>query len=215
MTMTFEKRNLENIAKLADHTKAAALKWHKYLAANKIDVLIYETIRSVETQRANVRKGASKTMRSYHLVGQALDFVPIIQGEADWAGYNSPAMKKAIKEAKRLGFTWGADWDNDGQTSDEKFIDSPHLQFAYKGYGTDTFGEWTEPKSKPEPKYPGYPLKERSTNTVDTQRIQKKLKIKTDGVFGPKTKAAVKAFQKERGLKVDGIVGEKTWKVMF
>ncbi len=32
-----------------------------------------------------------------------------------------------------------------------------------------------------------------------------------DGRFGPKTKAAVNAFQSDSGLDVDGIVGPKTW----
>lgn len=39
--------------------------------------------------------------------------------------------------------------------------------------------------------------------------------LKDDGVFGPKTEAAVKAYQKMRGLKVDGIVGPKTWGEML
>ncbi|HHW38714.1 MAG TPA: M15 family metallopeptidase [Bacillales bacterium] len=137
MTLTYYKRNLDNINKLADHTKILALKWHDYLVKNDINILIYETIRSVETQRENVRKGASKTMKSYHLVGQALDFVPVnSKGQSDWNGYNQPKIKQAIMEAKKLGFEWGGDW--------KSFIDKPHLQFNHKGYGTDTFGKYIE-----------------------------------------------------------------------
>ena len=32
-----------------------------------------------------------------------------------------------------------------------------------------------------------------------------------DGIFGPKTEAAVKSFQRGKGLTVDGIVGPRTW----
>ncbi len=35
--------------------------------------------------------------------------------------------------------------------------------------------------------------------------------LKEDSIFGPKTLAAVHAFQKSKGLTSDGIVGEKTW----
>lgn len=130
--MHYDKRNLENIAKLADNTRAAALKWYDFLVKNEIGVLIYETIRDIETQRANVKKGASQTMKSYHLVGQALDFVPVVDRDrTDWNGYKRPEIVKAIAEAKRLGFEWGGDW--------KTFVDRPHLQFNYKGYGTDTF----------------------------------------------------------------------------
>jgi peptidoglycan hydrolase-like protein with peptidoglycan-binding domain len=32
-----------------------------------------------------------------------------------------------------------------------------------------------------------------------------------DGDFGPRTEAAVKAYQQDRGVQVDGIVGDQTW----
>jgi peptidoglycan hydrolase-like protein with peptidoglycan-binding domain len=32
-----------------------------------------------------------------------------------------------------------------------------------------------------------------------------------DGDFGPKTEAAVKAYQQDRGIEADGIVGDQTW----
>lgn len=47
-------------------------------------------------------------------------------------------------------------------------------------------------------------------NLLQTLLNQHGYKLKVDGIFGPKTLAAVKDFQKKNGLKVDGIVGPKT-----
>jgi peptidoglycan hydrolase-like protein with peptidoglycan-binding domain len=43
------------------------------------------------------------------------------------------------------------------------------------------------------------------------EEIQAKVGVKVDGDFGPKTEAAVRAFQREAGLVPDGIVGPRTW----
>jgi peptidoglycan hydrolase-like protein with peptidoglycan-binding domain len=39
--------------------------------------------------------------------------------------------------------------------------------------------------------------------------------VTVDGIFGPKTDAAVRAFQMDKHLSVDGIVGPKTWSALI
>ncbi|ECL0798211.1 M15 family peptidase [Listeria monocytogenes] len=143
MTSYYYSRSLANVNKLADNTKAAARKLLDWSESNGIEVLIYETIRTKEQQAANVASGASQTMRSYHLVGQALDFAMTKGKTVDWDAYRSDKGKKFVAKAKSLGFEWGGDWSG--------FVDNPHLQFNFKGYGTDTFGKGasTSNSSKP------------------------------------------------------------------
>lgn len=132
--MLYDTRNRTNLDKLADNTKAKAYQLYEYCMDNKIQILIYETIRTKEKQAENVRKGVSKTMKSYHIVGQALDWVLVdSKKNALWNGYNSKDAQRVIKYAKSIGFEWGGDWKN--------FYDAPHLQYNYKGYESDTYGK--------------------------------------------------------------------------
>ena len=50
---------------------------------------------------------------------------------------------------------------------------------------------------------------------ADVKKLQEKLGVEAIGKFGPKTEAAVKAWQKANGLKDDGIVGPATWAKLF
>ena len=49
----------------------------------------------------------------------------------------------------------------------------------------------------------------------DVKKLQAKLGLGADGVFGSGTEAAVKKWQSSNGLTSDGIVGEGTWVKMF
>ncbi|MCP3764085.1 M15 family metallopeptidase [Domibacillus sp. A3M-37] len=130
-TPYYHQRNLGNLEDLAPNTRNAAMKWYQYCIDNKIDVLIYETIRTVAQQRENIKNKKSKTMKSYHLVGQALDFMPVKNGIALWAkaDYAKRPFLTAIEYAEKLGFESGYRWG----------WDAPHLQFNYKDYGTISF----------------------------------------------------------------------------
>lgn len=196
-TMMNEKRNLENMNKLAPHTRDAALKWYDKLKIEQIEVLVYETIRTLEKQKENLANGKSETLKSYHLVGQALDWVLINKnGTALWDDYKTVKGKRVVELAKMYGFLSGGDW--------KTLKDYPHLEFHYKGYGTDV---------KERVPFPG------TTHEGDkgelVEKIQTALHIKADGIFGPLTTRAVKDFQLANKLSVDGLVGPKTFDKLF
>ena len=57
------------------------------------------------------------------------------------------------------------------------------------------------------------PLKNGSKGDL-VKQIQKSLKLKVDGQFGPGTEKAVKAFQSSKGLSATGIVDSNTFKAI-
>lgn len=132
---TLSSRSLHNLEGV--HPKLVEVV-HRALEITQQDFTVVEGLRSLETQKAYVAKGVSKTMRSYHLqqkdgYGHAVDLYPYYNGsvqvEAPFSRYKMIA-DAMLAAAKELGVvvTWGADWDRDGDMSDHSFIDSPHYQ---------------------------------------------------------------------------------------
>ena len=127
----YGKRSLENLAECHVNLQKIA---HLALKYTTVDFTITEGVRSTAEQAEMVKKGVSKTTKSYHLdskdgvidgKGMALDFYPIVDGklevnaEAKYFKAVADAFKQAAEE---LGFriTWGGDWKNGW--------DKPHIQ---------------------------------------------------------------------------------------
>ena len=71
----------------------------------------------------------------------AIDVAPGWEGPLKWSdtkGFEAVgrAFVATAKELK-IPIRWGADWDMDGKTTDEKFVDFPHIELhpwrTYKG----------------------------------------------------------------------------------
>ena len=110
MSKTFSQRSIKAMIGVhPDLVKVA----YRALALCDSDFTVIEGVRTLEKQREYFAKGASKTMKSYHLLhedgfGHALDIYPYYDGsvqcEAPYAKFKeiSVAMKSAAKE---LGVT--------------------------------------------------------------------------------------------------------------
>lgn len=77
-----------------------------------IMVMIVDTKRTVDEQRANVAKGVSWTMNSKHLTGDAIDICPYetyaLHGpdKLQWDGAD-PVWTRIGEIGQRLGLKWG------------------------------------------------------------------------------------------------------------
>ncbi|MCU0882963.1 MAG: M15 family metallopeptidase [Hyphomonadaceae bacterium] len=98
---------------------------------------VIDGLRTVERQKELVRIGASKTMRSRHLTGHAVDIVPLVDLDRDgkleteelfsWPLIRQLApVVKAAAQAERVAIEWGGDW--------RSFKDGPHWQLSWKAY---------------------------------------------------------------------------------
>ena len=93
-----------------------------------IGFTVIEGLRSLERQKQLVAAGASKTLKSRHLTGHAVDLAALVGKDIrwDWPLYEILAerMKRAA-EAEALPLEWGGDW---------AFKDGPHFQLPLDKY---------------------------------------------------------------------------------
>ena len=83
--------------------------------------MIVEGVRTEERQRQLFREGKSKTLRSKHLSGRAVDIAPIVDGKVSWNWKDfAPLINcaKAVAAEQRVDMEFGFDWG----------WDAPHLE---------------------------------------------------------------------------------------
>ena len=84
------------------------------LAASPVDFAVHDGMRTREEQEAHVASGASKTMDSKHLVGDAVDLVPYLRGALRWEWapiYQIAGVVRAAAIARGIRLRWGGAWD--------------------------------------------------------------------------------------------------------
>ncbi len=82
-----------------------------------VDFTVLEGLRTKERQAYLVKKGASKTMRSRHLTGHAVDIAPIVNGKVSWVMKDYKPIVDAVKQAAlefKIPMEHGYDWGWDG-----------------------------------------------------------------------------------------------------
>lgn len=90
---------------------------------SEVDFIITEGVRTLERQKQLFDEKKSKTMKSYHLTGNAVDVAALVDGKVSWDWGLYEKIAKAFKQAaeeQKVKITWGGDW--------KTFKDGCHFQ---------------------------------------------------------------------------------------
>ena len=96
---------------------------------SSIDFTVLEGLRSRSRQEKLVAAGASKTLKSRHLTGHAVDIAPLLDGKVSWDWPLYHKLAKTVKQAAKeegVPIQWGGDW--------RTFKDGPHWQLPRNEY---------------------------------------------------------------------------------
>lgn len=148
MSYKLSRRSLDNLEGVNESLVAVV---KSAIGSSEVDFGVIQGLRTVEQQKELVAKGASQTMKSKHLDGNAVDLMAYINGRGSWELNVYDEVADAMKEAaKALGvkIRWGAAWHIDDIASYEgtmeevmneyidlrrsqgrrPFIDAPHFE---------------------------------------------------------------------------------------
>jgi len=150
MTFKLSKRSLSKLEGV-DERLVAVVRYA--ITETKIDFGVICGLRTIEEQRQLVAKGASQTMKSRHIDGEAVDLMAFIGSRGSWELNLYDDIAEAMKEgalACDVGIKWGAAWtvpdlrswegsmesamndyiDTRRSQNRRPFIDAPHFELT-------------------------------------------------------------------------------------
>lgn len=101
----------------------------KAIGYSPVDFMVTEGLRTPARQAALVKAGASRTLKSRHITGHAVDLAALIDGKVRWDWPLYPRIAKAVKAAAaelRTPLVWGGDWAS--------LRDGPHFELDRRFY---------------------------------------------------------------------------------
>jgi peptidoglycan L-alanyl-D-glutamate endopeptidase CwlK len=132
---------------------------HRAIEITPQDFSVHDGIRTLDQQKALVKRGASKTLRSRHITGHAVDLVPYIAEKLRWEWDPIYVIAEAVRTAAielNTPLRWGGAWDlnfTDSEDSTEDlveeyaarrreagrrvFLDGPHYELPRTLYPAD------------------------------------------------------------------------------
>lgn len=126
MSFRLSERSLKRLVGV--HPRLVALV-REAAALSPVEFMVTEGLRTPERQAALVRAGASRTKRSRHLTGHAVDVAALVDGQVRWDWPLYPRIAAAMKAAaarQGTAIVWGGDWPT--------LRDGPHFELDRKGF---------------------------------------------------------------------------------
>ena len=126
MAFNFSKRSLKNLEGVRPELVKVV---KRALEITTVDFTVIEGRRTLARQKQLLKSGATRTLRSRHLTGHAVDLAPWVNGAVRWDWPLFYPIARAMKQAARelnVKIRWGGDW--------KRFRDGPHFQLQWKHY---------------------------------------------------------------------------------
>jgi len=124
MSFRLSERSIQRLAGV--HPRLVALV-REAAALSPVEFMVTEGLRTPQRQAALVKAGASRTHRSRHLTGHAVDIAALVDGQVRWDWPLYPRIAAAFKAAaarQGTAIVWGGDW--------ARLRDGPHFELDRK-----------------------------------------------------------------------------------